>query len=742
MRDQTIYSKFPEFLEFKNRVLKPPLFLPASALAAGIWAGSAFQIDLALAWAALLLVCIGICVSCRSGSSGIFWIVFASFLAGCLHIQAFHTLPERHVKFLSDGKGALQGKVVSFPETVTKGKKRVTRFLIEAESWRFKKASNSVRGRVQVFIFYAPESIRYGDRLRIYGELKPPKRATNPKEFDYADYLEKQGIFKVLQAFGSGSVKRLASADSSWRARIENLRFLIQKRILALFPYPEREIIQALWLGFRRNIPDEINDVFIRTGTIHLFSISGLHVTLVGGFFYFLFRMLSVPRKLNVFLSISVILFYAVMAGGMPPVVRAASMGVFILGSILLEQDSESWYVLITAFLIILLVSPGSLFLLSFQLSFLSMAVLILFSRRIESDPIEAGRRFFQMSWIEKCRKWLIETIRTSCLIIVLLLPVFASYFHLSSLSGVLANTIAIPASLWVMILSLSSLFISVISWPLAVWIAGVACKLFSVLLFVLTKLASVWFLNWHLGSPPFLASLIYYAVLGFIYWHIRLKQAKPFLIALAVFAFLSAFSVCKPGAIFFDTGYSDCALLRFPRKRHLLINAARQLSDSRVNWSVEPSLLSSGTRKLWILLDQVKDDSVRRIVKNLAPHFFVSKFDPHEFPDMTLIRHKNGRLAAALAMIKGRRFLMIFKVNGHIIRTLQTYRSEMFDAVYIANLGKLDDEAVLIQFLADNGARNIIFNDRRFAMGFVDRLHGLGRSRLHFLSEAGAVSL
>jgi len=742
MRGQTINLRFTQFIEFKERLLAPPLFLPSLAFALGIWSASAFEVSFGLIWFAVCLSCLGILISKRQ-LSAIFWILFTLFLAGILRMSAFESLPPHHVKFLSNGKGVLEGRVASHPETVIKGKKRMTRFLMNAENWRVGRITYPAKGTVQVFIFYASENISYGDRLRLRGELTAPKRATNPEEFDYAAYLKKQGVYKVCQAFGKKSVWLLKGpAGSFWRVRIEELRSLIQRRILTLFPGPQNEVIQALWLGFRRNIPDDINSIFVRTGTIHLLSISGLHVTLVGGFFYFLLRSLGAPRKLNAFLSIWIIIFYALIAGAMPPVLRAACMGIFILSSILFEQDVDSWNVLIIAFFLMILWNPGAVFLLSFQLSFLSMAVLILFSK--QGGRLDGAHpKFFEVSWKEKIKKWLSETIRTSCLIVVILLPVFASYFHLSSLLGIIANTIAIPVSLWVMLLSLAAFLISFIHWEFAVSVAMLASNLFSALFFILSQLSKVAFLNWHLAGFPAAASLVYYGLLAVFYWHPFLKQIRRILIAGSVLLFLTAFSFLVPnGVTFFDAGHSDVILIRFSNKQHLLISAGRRLSDSRLNWVIEPSLLSTGTYRLFVLFDDMRKNLSRESMKILTRNFSLKDFDAVLFPGVDLFWLTNGKLAACRFTLDQKQILILFQATESLIEDFKRQGIQGFDVLYLAGMGRRDFQRQPLRFLSDLGAKHIIFNDRKLPSDFLSRLKGLGHSKLHFLSESGAVSV
>ena len=666
-------------------------------------------------------------------------ILIVFFLAGILRVSAAHLQSPQHVRFIENGKGTLQGKVATLPETTIKGKRRMARFLLESENWRPRSGLKQTEGDVQVFIFYPPNNICYGDTIRIHGELMAPKRATNRDEFNYAKFLTHQGIYKVFQSFGEKSVRFVSGHDDSWRSRIEEIRTFIQNRIEILFPFPDREIVEALWLGLRRNIPEEINNIFVRTGTIHLLSISGLHITLVGGFFYFLFRQLQTPRKINAVLSILVISFYVLIAGAMPPVLRAGIMGVLILCGILLEQDTDSWNILVVAFFLFMAANPNALFLVSFQLSFLSMAILILFSRTTRQESPDAGvRTKTPIQWKEKLLNSFADTIRTSFLIVSLMLPVFAFYFHLSSLAGIVSNMIAIPMSFWIMIASLLAFcasFLPLAATGLLVWITS---RLFQALLFILSWFSKIPFSNWHLPNPPVLFSIGYYAVLGFFYWHPSLRRIKKFGIASVVLLFLLFLSSSVSSSItFFETGHSDSILLRFSKNRQLLINSGRRLSDSRLNWVIEPSLLSSGARKVWVLFGDSKKNLGRERMKSLEQGFELMNFDPKLFPEVELFWLQSGKLGACLVKSPGKDMLAIFRFEKSLIERLLNAKIKHLDALYLA-AGRMDEVAPLLSKIR---TQHIIFNDQKYLSEFLSQTHGLGRSVLHFLSEGGSVT-
>ena len=91
-------------------------------------------------------------------------------------------------------------------------------------------------------------------------------------------------------------------------------------------------LMTLLFGGNYSDIPEYIMNSFSATGIVHILSVSGSHVALLFGFLYFLGKWLHLPKRLVITGSIFLVIFYSVLSGLVPPVVRAAVMGILSAG--------------------------------------------------------------------------------------------------------------------------------------------------------------------------------------------------------------------------------------------------------------------------------------------------------------------------------------------------------------------------------------------------------------------------
>ena len=122
------------------------------------------------------------------------------------------------------------------------------------------------------------EAIACGQRLRLKGHIWAPDPVTNPYEFDFGAYLNRQG----MDAYATAKIEDVTILGSSVgvNTTLVTIRHAIARRIDALFPR-SAGIMRALVLGDRSLLGDEQRDALQRSGTAHLISIPGLHVTLL-----------------------------------------------------------------------------------------------------------------------------------------------------------------------------------------------------------------------------------------------------------------------------------------------------------------------------------------------------------------------------------------------------------------------------------------------------------------------------
>ena len=232
---------------------------------------------------------------------------------------------------------------------------------------------NEVSGSVLIRVSRYP-AYHYGDVLKITGKLETPVAFD---DFDYKSYLDRQGIYSVVyypkvvllsHGKGFGPLKWLYS-----------LREQLSNSLASALPEPQGALAQGILLGTRSNIPDSINQAFSRTGTAHLLAISGLHIGIVIGMLLsFGILIFGRQRSIYIWLALVATWLYALLTGMHPPVIRAAIMGSLFLMAEYLGRQRSAIIALAFAAAVMVGIQPQLLWSVSFQLSFLAMAGLIL----------------------------------------------------------------------------------------------------------------------------------------------------------------------------------------------------------------------------------------------------------------------------------------------------------------------------------------------------------------------------
>ena len=131
-----------------------------------------------------------------------------------------------------------------------------------------------------------PERIFFqGDRVHFSAKLRSPSGTLNPGGFDYAAYLERQGIDAIATVTGSEAVQFLESGRAhAWWAiwnQFDRWRSSIRLAALQTLPQPALGLYVGIIIGDRGYLDPDLRDQFMATGTVHLLSISGTHLGLV-----------------------------------------------------------------------------------------------------------------------------------------------------------------------------------------------------------------------------------------------------------------------------------------------------------------------------------------------------------------------------------------------------------------------------------------------------------------------------
>ena len=215
---------------------------------------------------------------------------------------------------------------------------------------------------------------RQGSRVRASGRMAQAPELRNPGGFDRRSWLHRQGTDVVFHA-ESGTQQ---VATGWWARESTDFRAAFRRAVTAGLDPDGREahVIRAMVLGDMPRGDDRLVDAFRRSGTLHIFAVSGQQVAMVGMFLWFLLGWCRVPRRAAVCLLIPIIFGYAWLTGMSPPAARAAWMAACYLGGFLLRRRPDLLNSLGVVLAGGMLWDGHVLFLPGVQLSYLVVAVI------------------------------------------------------------------------------------------------------------------------------------------------------------------------------------------------------------------------------------------------------------------------------------------------------------------------------------------------------------------------------
>lgn len=167
---------------------------------------------------------------------------------------------------------------------------------------------------------------KIGSFLIVKGRFTLYESATNPGEFDFAEYYRSNGVGGQLT---DTVVMKKGDGYSRLGEWLYDLREFLGERLDKAFPAREAGVMKTMLLGERSGLDPELKALYQETGIVHILSISGLHITLLGMGVYRLLRKLGVPNGAAALSGGMLLLLYGMMTGMSVSACRA--IGMFLL---------------------------------------------------------------------------------------------------------------------------------------------------------------------------------------------------------------------------------------------------------------------------------------------------------------------------------------------------------------------------------------------------------------------------
>jgi competence protein ComEC len=223
-----------------------------------------------------------------------------------------------------------------------------------------------VTGRLYVTLpRQAAKALSPGQLVLLTGQLYKPSAATRPHGYDFKAFLGREGAFAGLRAT-QAQIQKPGSARGGWAVRARIVRSLVQGT------NPRTgTLLSALVLGKdAADIDYDLKDDFIQAGLAHALAASGFQVSLILGAVLALAR--SLPPSRQALVGLLALLFYGLLSGAEPSIVRAILMGCASLAALSLKRQTRPVPLLLAVATLMLLYNPLWVWDLGFQLSVLA----------------------------------------------------------------------------------------------------------------------------------------------------------------------------------------------------------------------------------------------------------------------------------------------------------------------------------------------------------------------------------
>lgn len=458
-------------------VVRQPLVGMALAAVAGIVLSSIFSVWSWIATGLSLLILWRL-------FSGTAWILLATVCVfGCLHrlqtVESQAALFSRDMSISISGIWKSQGVITqalrSFRDTSS--------LLVRIK--KLQSGKNEYHLPLQVLIPWRGEPPAVGTMVQWMGSVRLIDKFTsirfrNGVRFNRQAWLASLGI--DLEFYRIAAVQ-VVHPPSIWNLKLWAVR--ARKRVEQAINRgmenntTEAAFIRALTLGADRESEKMLAEAFRRTGTYHIFSVSGLHVGMVAAIAWQVFKICRVSQKIAVPLIIVLLFSYAGITGLRPSACRAACMAGVFLGGICVKRRAFVLNSLAAALLCILGGNSELLFRPGFQLSFVVVVAITLLAppfyrmgqQWYAPDPFLPRRLFTPTQrFLERLGSAISATIAVSTAAWMGSTPLLLWHFQNASLSALLVNPIVVPLAFLVLSLAALSLFCDLF---LSTWLAA-----------------------------------------------------------------------------------------------------------------------------------------------------------------------------------------------------------------------------------------------------------------------------
>ena len=403
---------------------------------------------------------------------------------------------------------------------------------------------------------YLKNNIKYGTVLEIIGELTLQNNNTIPNGFNYKEYLENNGVSNTIL------VEKIKVKRQS-----ENIFYIIKNKAYERTElFKEPSYIYAFVLGNTNYLDNEVNKIYLENGITHLFSLSGLHVSIFALIIINILKAFKIGEFKRIFIVFMVLLLFTFITGYSPSIIRATILFFLIALNKYFKLNVKTENILILTFFISLLLKPNDIYNVGFQLSYIVTYFLII------------------SNFLLKNKSKIKILLLISIISLISSLPIIINLNSEVNLFSIFNNIIFVP-------------FVTYIVFPLALitYIIPFIQEIFYFFIDImeyLTVLLNNFKMMIVIKYISLIFVLIYYIFLFLLF---KTKQFKFLFFNFILILIIKFSNVIDKNTYFYflDVGQGDSMFILTENKKSIIIDTGGKITYKKENWAVRNSSYS-----------------------------------------------------------------------------------------------------------------------------------------------------
>lgn len=364
--------------------------------------------------------------------------------------------------------------------------------------------------------------ILYGRKISCTGSFEAFDGELNPGQFDAEAYYKNEGYTGILDAKDIRLVKEEESFSPD--IYLHRLNLAISDKYKKILGDKNAGSLSAMVLGDKRGLDEEIKELYQENSISHLLSISGLHISLLGGAVFLFLRRLKVSFRFPLITSSIILIIYGAFTGFSVSTSRAIVMMSVLFISFVIGKSYDLPSGLALAALILIVMNHRVIYQSGFLLSFFAViGIFYIMPELLYIFKVD----IYHKRGIIKGLHLLLASIISSISILLATLPIVLNNFYEVSLTGIILNIIVIPLMSLVVITGLLGGFVALVSETMGSFILGITHYILNLYTLFCRLGDRLTFLRLIIGKPDKWQIVLYYLLLVILFYFLALKRRE-----------------------------------------------------------------------------------------------------------------------------------------------------------------------------------------------------------------------